>query len=292
MSPPLCSMDLNHLQGIPMKTLLCTLVLAALGLFHSRAAMSDTLDDIQKRGELIVGMEIAYKPFEFFRDGQAVGFDVDMAQLIAKGLGVKLRTVDAAWAGIVPALLEKKFDVILSGMTITGDRLKKVNFSQPVALGSVVFLARMNDGKINRAEDLSGKVVATQLGSVGDRVARQFEVRLKDSGKPGYSAFKLYDGFAETYLELGLGRIDAVSGALPVFQSVIAERPGRYKIIDGIQDIESYLGMALRKGDDRLLKAVDEQITALKRSGQLLQLQIKWFGAAQQVPDAIPAQLP
>lgn len=275
-----------------MKKTLSALILAVSSLLHGTAATADTLDDIKSRGELVVGMEVAYKPFEFFQDGQVVGFDVDVAKHVADALGVKLKTVDAAWAGILPALLEKKFDVVLSGMTITGDRMKKVSFSQPVAVGSVVFLVRKNDDKITKAEDVSGKIVATQLGSIGDRVAKQFQAKLTAAGKPGYSNFKLYDAFPEAYLELGTGRVDAVAGALPVLQSVVAERPGRYKIVSGIQDIEAYLGMAVRKEDESLLKFVNEQIQVLKRSGKLAQLQLKWFGGSQSVPDAIPANLP
>lgn len=275
-----------------MKKTLSALILAVSSLLHGTAATADTLDDIKSRGELVVGMEVAYKPFEFFQDGQVVGFDVDVAKHVADALGVKLKTVDAAWAGILPALLEKKFDVVLSGMTITGDRMKKVSFSQPVAVGSVVFLVRKNDDKITKAEDVSGKIVATQLGSIGDRVAKQFQAKLTAAGKPGYSNFKLYDAFPEAYLELGSGRVDAVAGALPVLQSVVSERPGRYKIVSGIQDIEAYLGMAIRKEDESLLKFVNEQIQALKRSGKLAQLQLKWFGGSQSVPDAIPANLP
>lgn len=274
-----------------MKRTLSILLLASSSLIHG-AANADTLDDIKSRGELVVGMEVAYKPFEYFQDGQVVGFDVDVAKHVADALRVKLKTVDAAWAGILPALLEKKFDVVLSGMTITADRMKKVNFSQPVAVGSVVFLVRKNDDKINKADDVSGKVVATQLGSIGDRVAKQFQAKLVAAGKPGYSNFKLYDAFPETYLELSNGRVDAVAGALPVLQSVVTERPGRYKIVTGIQDIEAYLGMAVRKEDESLLKFVNEQIDALKKSGKLAQLQVKWFGGLQTVPDSIPANLP
>lgn len=275
-----------------MKKTLLALVLSVSSLLHGTAASADTLDDIKSRGELVVGMEVAYKPFEFFQNGQVVGFDVDVAKHVADALGVKLRTVDASWAGILPALLEKKFDVVLSGMTITGDRMKKVSFSQPVAVGSVVFLVRKNDDRITKAEDVAGKVVATQLGSIGDRVAKQFQAKLTATGKPGYSNFKLYDAFPEAYLELGNGRVDAVAGALPVLQTVVAERPGRYKIVTGIQDIEAYLGMAIRKEDESLLKFVNEQIQGLKGSGKLAQLQLKWFGSAQTVPDAIPANLP
>ena len=277
-----------------MKKLLSTLLsttLATLTVIAAAPAHADALDTIKARGEMVIGMEVAYRPFEFFQNGNTVGFDVDIVKSMADSLGVKLKTVDTAWAGILPALLERKFDAVLSGMTITADRQKKVNFTQPVAIGSVVFLVRSNDERIKRAEDVAGRVVATQLGSIGDRVAKQYEAKLVASGKKGFSAFKLYDAFPEAYLELSNGRIDAVSGALPVLQAVVAERPGRFKIVDGIQDVEAYLGMAIRKEDTALLKFANDHIAELKRSGKLEQLQIKWFGSKQQVPDTVPAPM-
>jgi polar amino acid transport system substrate-binding protein len=268
---------------------LLSTTLAALTAFAAAPAQAEALDAIKARGEMVIGMEVAYRPFEYFQNGETVGFDVDILKSMAEALGVKLKTVDTAWAGILPALLERKFDAVLSGMTITADRQKKVNFTQPVAIGSVVFLVRSNDDKIKRAEDVSGRVVATQLGSIGDRVAKQYEAKLVAAGKKGFSSFKLYDAFPEAYLELSNGRIDAVSGALPVLQAVVSERPGRFRIVDGIQDVEAYLGMAIRKEDQALLQFANAHITELKRTGKLEQLQIKWFGAKQAVPDTVPA---
>jgi polar amino acid transport system substrate-binding protein len=275
-----------------MKLSLSTLLLSIASLLPLAPAHADTLADIKARGELVVGMEISYKPFEYFQDGKAVGYDIDTLQIMADALGVKLKTVDTAWAGIVPALLEKKFDAVLSGMTITADRLKKVNFSNPTSIGSVVFLVRKDDARIQTAADTSDKIVATQLGSAADRVSKAYQAKLVAAGKPGYKEFKLYDTFPDAYVELGNKRIDAVAGALPVLQVVVHDRPGRFKIIGGIQDIEAYNGMAIRKEDEALLKFANEQIKTMKSSGKMAELQKKWFGDVQNVPDTIPADLP
>src|ERR1700737_879786 len=95
--------------------------LCAVGILVSaRVASADILDDIKKKGEMVVGMEVAYVPYEFFKDGEVMGYDVDIARKFAEKLGVKVTFVDTEWAGIIPALLAKKFDVIISGMPITG----------------------------------------------------------------------------------------------------------------------------------------------------------------------------
>ncbi|MGE3871337.1 MAG: transporter substrate-binding domain-containing protein [Parvibaculaceae bacterium] len=255
-------------------------------------AEADALSDIKAKGEFVVGMEVAYKPFEYFDNGQTVGFDIDVANEIAGAMGVKLKTVDTQWAGILPALLTKKFDVILSGMTITNERMKKVNFSSPVAVGTMAFLVREHDHSLNVPEDTDGKIVATQLGSIGDKIAKAYEEKLKASGKSGYKEYKLYDAFPEAYVDLNNGRIDAVVGALPVLQALTVEQPGKYRIVEGVQDVEAYLAMAIRKEDEALLAFVNQELKKMKESGRFAEIQKKWFGTTQTIPDAIPEVLP
>src|SRR5208337_2967741 len=132
-------------------------------------------DEIKKRGEMVIGMEAAYVPYESIKDGQIVGFDCEIGQLFAAKLGVKVKFVDTEWSGIIPALYTKKFDAILSGMTITKDRSEKVLFSQPYAEASNMVLIRATDDTIKSAADLSGKKVGSQLGSAGSQVAKKFE---------------------------------------------------------------------------------------------------------------------
>ena len=100
-------------------------------LAAASCAHSDTLDDIKKRGEMIVGVEAAYVPYEFIKDGQIIGYDIDIGNRFAEKLGVKAKFMDTQWSGIIAALLTKKFDTVLSGMTITKDRAEKLNFSMP-----------------------------------------------------------------------------------------------------------------------------------------------------------------
>src|SRR5271155_1198477 len=87
-------------------------------VFLASVAHADVLDDIKKKGEIIIGTEAAYIPYEYFKDGKIIGYDVDLAEIFfGKNLGIKVTFVDTAWNGIIPALLAKKFDIIFSGMT-------------------------------------------------------------------------------------------------------------------------------------------------------------------------------
>ncbi len=90
-------------------------------------AKKSTLEEILKRGELRVGFEAGYMPFEMTdKKGNFVGFDIDMAKEMAKAMGVKFVPVNTAWDGIIPSLITGKFDIIMSGMTVTQERNLKV----------------------------------------------------------------------------------------------------------------------------------------------------------------------
>jgi polar amino acid transport system substrate-binding protein len=265
---------------------------AAIAVAMLSSAHAGTLDDIKKRGEMVVGMEVAYVPYEFFKDGQIIGYDVDIANKIAEKLGVKAKFVDTEWNGILPALIAKKFDTILSGMTITKERAEKLNFSMPYAEATNVILIRENETSIKTAEDISGKRVGAQISSAGDKVAKQFEEALKAKGKPGYSDYKLYDHYPEAYVDLTNNRTDAVVNSLSTLAVVMKEQPGKFRTVSGIQDLKAYFGMAFRKEDTDYLKFVNEQFAELKKSGELAKLQQKWFGSTMETPDEVPANLP
>ncbi len=277
-------MDLRRLLTTGMGALALTVAASAV--------QADIFDDIKKKGEMVVGMEVAYVPYEFFKDGEVMGYDVDLTRRFAEKLGVKVKFVDTEWAGIIPALLANKFDVIISGMTITAERAQKVNFSMPYAEATSVVLARADDDSIKTAEDLAGKRVGAQLGSAADKVAKKFEDAIKAKGKPGYSDYKLYDHYPEAYVDLTNKRIDGVVNALSSLQIVIKETPGKYKTVTGVQDIKAYFGMAFRLDDKKMLAFVNEQLGEMKKNGELDKLQIKWFGSTTETPNEVPKELP
>ncbi|HKY90058.1 MAG TPA: transporter substrate-binding domain-containing protein, partial [Nevskiaceae bacterium] len=113
---------------------LLALVLASAAARASDQALweKSTLNQIIKRGELRVGLEAGYMPFEMLdKNGNIIGFDVDIAKKMASVLKVKVRFVNTQWDGIIPALLTDKFDILMGGMTITPERNLQVNFCKP-----------------------------------------------------------------------------------------------------------------------------------------------------------------
>jgi polar amino acid transport system substrate-binding protein len=241
---------------------------------------------------LIIGTEAAYVPYEFFKDGKIIGYDPDIADLMVPKIGVKAEFIDTQWSGIIPALYAKKFDCIISAMTITKERSEKVLFSMPYADASNVILLRASEASIKTADDLSGKVVGVQLGSAAAGIIKAFDAKLKAAGKPGFSDVKQYEHYPEAYQDLLNKRIDAVVNSRSTMLVVMRDAPGKFKMIAGISDITAYFGMAFRKEDPALRDFVNTQLAAMKQDGTLSKLQEKWFGATMETPNAVPENLP
>jgi polar amino acid transport system substrate-binding protein len=263
-----------------------------LGLSAVRPARADTLDEVKKRGTLIIGTEAAYVPYEFFKDGKIIGYDPDIADLMVPKIGVKAEFIDTAWNGIIPALYAKKFDCIISAMTITKERADKVLFSMPYADASNVILLRADESRITTADDLSGKIVGVQLGSAAAGIIKVFEAKLKATGKPGYADVKQYEHYPEAYQDLLNKRTDAVVNSRSTMMVVMRDAPGKFKMLPGVSDITAYFGMAFRKEDTALHDFVNTQLAALKEDGTLAKLQEKWFGGTMDTPNTVPETLP
>ena len=262
------------------------------GLAGSRAARADTLDEVKQRGTLTIGTEAAYVPYEFFKDGKIVGYDPAIADLMVSKIGAKAQFIDTAWSGIIPALYAKKFDCIISAMTITKERAEKVLFSMPYADASNMILLRAEDDRIKTADDLSGKILGVQLGSAAAGIIKVFEAKLKAAGKPGYADVKQYEHYPEAYQDLLNKRTDAVVNSRSTMMVVMRDAPNKFKMISGISDITAYFGMAFRKDDTALRDFVNTQLAAMKQDGTLGKLQEKWFGGTMQTPNTLPEVLP
>ncbi len=263
-----------------------------VGLSSVRPACADAMADAKKRGTLIVGMEVAYVPYEFFKDGKIMGYDPDIIALMVPKLGVKAQLVDTAWNGIIPALYAGKFDCIVSAMTITKERAEKVLFSMPYADASNVILLRADETVIKTADDLSGKVIGVQLGSAAAVIVKTFEDKLKAKGLPGYKEVKQYEHYPEAYQDLLNKRIEAVVNSKSTLMVVMRDAPGKFKILPGVSDVTAYFGMAFRKEDGALRDFVNSQLAEMKTDGTLDKLQMKWFGSTMPTPNTIPDVLP
>jgi polar amino acid transport system substrate-binding protein len=252
-------------------------------------AQSVTLAQIKAAGELKIGCEAAYVPFTFRDAGKIVGYDVELADLFCKSLGVKPNFIDTAWSGVIPSLYAKKFDVIMSSMSYTKERLERVAFSIPYAEASQAMLVRAGDaGAIKAAGDLNGRVLAVKLGSPGQVLQEKMLATLKASGGSGFKELRVFDDHPSAYVALAQNRVDAVLNTIPTLAMVLKDAPGKYAIVKGI-GADNWAGIAARKEDPEIVSFLNTELTRLKADGTLYKLQEKWFGFRMTLADKIPA---
>jgi polar amino acid transport system substrate-binding protein len=271
----------------PLARLMTLAGLVACLLTPLAAFSQDTLAEIRKRGVINVFVEAQYRPYEF-RDqsGEIVGLDIDLARaMFEKGLGVKVVFTDLDLTGVLGALLTRKADVVISGITITQERTKRFDISIPYSEAGAAVLVRVDENRMKGPEDLSGKTIGTQLGSSSQKAAEAFEAQLKGQGKPGYAELKTYERFPTAQQDLLAKRIDAVVQGRPPLKVLIKERPGQFKILSGLGP-KAYYGVVIRKGDTALLEYVNDHIRKFKQDGTLKALQEKWLGESEgNLPD-------
>lgn len=221
--------------------------------------------------DLIMGTEATFAPFEFTDEkNNIIGFDIDIAQYIAKEMGRKLVIKDMPFKSLTGALNAKQIDFIIAGMTITADRQEEANFSEPYYNASQVIVILGDDNRnITVPEDLADLVIAVQMGTTG---AFEAEAIKGDENDP---SIKQFDKVNEAFMELKNGRADAVIIDKPVAERYI-QVLGGMKIV-GEPFTNEQFGIAVRKEDQALLEAINRALTKLKDSGEYDRIFAKWF---------------
>ncbi len=232
---------------------------------------NSTLHQILKRGELRVGMEAGYMPFEM-RDkkGKIIGFDVDLARLMAKSMGVELVIVNTQWDGIIPALLTEKFDILMSGMTITPERNLQVNFSDPyIVIGQSILLNAKLADRIKSHEDLNTPeyTIATKLGTTGEIAAKRYLPEAK---------IRSFETEVDAAMEVRNGRADAFVYDLPYNLIYAAQFPEALVHLNEPFTREA-LGWGVRKGDPDFLNWLNNFLRQIRDDGVYDALYRKWF---------------
>ncbi|MDP4144587.1 MAG: ABC transporter substrate-binding protein [Bacillota bacterium] len=220
------------------------------------------------QGELSIGVDDSFPPMEF-RDenNNLVGFDVDLANEIGKKLGVKIKWVPTDWNGILLSLNSKKFDIVLSSLSITDERKKQITFSDSYFDINQVIAVKNGNTSIKSSADLKGKAVGCQLGTTGDDAASKLT---------GLKELKKYDKATEAFHDLTIGRLDAVIIDSPV-AGYYSKKGGGFSVLDEKLTKEP-IGIGFRQGNTDLQQAVQKAIDELKKDGTLSKLSVKWFG--------------
>ena len=242
------------------------------------------LEQIKKRGTLRIGLS-TFVPWAM-RDkkGDLIGFEIDVGKRVAADMGVEVEHIPTAWDGIIPALLAGKFDVIISGMSITMKRNLTVNFTHPYANTGYILVAStaMAQKKgLKTLEDYNSSdiTIATRRASTGAIAAQKNFPKAKliyfDDGTMGIQ-------------ETANGKVDATTSTPPKAAYDIEKRPGKLFVVDRTLMSPTREAFAVRKGDPDILNWFNNWIDNVKASGWLQERHAYWFTTrewADQLPD-------
>lgn len=264
----------------PLLVVAVALVLAACGSTSTppsgTAKVSPPPDSaLFTAGTLTVGSDVSYPPQEFFPEGSttAAGFDIDVGKAIADKLGLKYAVVNTPFDGIIPALNSKKFDIMISAMTITDERKKAVDFIPYFVAGESFVVAANATINPTKLEDLCGKKVAAESGTAELDEANGLN---KSGGACASNPVKVvtFQKDTEALAELKKGNVDIHFTDSPVAGYEVKQTSG-LKISGGIIEVAPE-GIAIRKGDTEINRAVTEAFNQMKTDGTYAALLHKW----------------
>ena len=265
-----------------LKSLLYTVVVAGLFAAASSTMADDTrqalssesvIETIKKRGSLRVGMA-TFVPWAMRdKNGELIGFEIDVATQVAEDMGVDIEFVPTAWDGIIPALVAGKFDVIIGGMSITAKRNLTINFTHPYANTGYILMAsteRADEKGLKTLEDFnqSGVTIATRRASTG-AVAMQ----------KNFPKAKLiyFDDDTLAYQEAANGNVDGVSSTPPKAAFEIEKRGDKLRVVSPKLMSPTREAFAVRKGDPDALNFFNNWIQESHASGWLKERHNYWF---------------
>lgn len=218
---------------------------------------------------LKVGGDAAFAPFEFVdeKTNQVAGFDVDIMKAIGEVIGYEVQYLNLAWDGLIPSLLNGNIDVIASGMSITEDRAKQVNFSEPYFVSGLTMMIRKENNTFKTFDDLAGKNISVQISTTGDFKAEEI---------PGAKVLR-YNTSPESLQNVIMYTADACILDLPVAEAYLAKNPNAPLKNLGVLSDDDHFGLAMRKKDTDLLEQINAALEQIKADGTYDELVAKWF---------------
>ena len=236
-----------------------TLLLCLVTL--STTALAGTLEDVKKRGELIVGVRYDMPPFGTVDpQGNLQGIDVELAKQIANKLGVKVKYQQVTAQTRIPMLLNGNVDLIAAGLAKTEEREKVVQYSSVYIETGTVFLV-LKDSPIKSWQDVKGKTVATIQGSSYLGLLRQKTTDFNSL---------VFQEYPQAILAVEQGRADTLMVEDATAVNLIKGREDKFKLVGRPRDFEAYeIGLGMRKNDQEWVKYVNSVLADLWKSGEI-----------------------
>ncbi len=262
------------------KILVSSLVALGLAVVANVAWAQDTtsslvsesvIETIKERGALRTGLDFFVPWAMRAKNGDLIGFEVDVAKRVAEDMGVKLELVPTAWDGIIPALLSGKFDLIIAGMSITPERHLRINFTEPYASSGMMIVANSETaGGLSAASDFNDRkyTIGGKRGTIGVDAATKHAPKAK---------LRQYDEEAVALQDTINGTIDAYFASSPTPERAVNSSEGRLYLPVRIPFDGSLESFGIRKGDPDAMVFFNNWIRLRTHDGWLKERHDYWF---------------
>ena len=223
---------------------------------NTQTGEGDLLSQILDKGEIVVAMEGTWAPWTYHDENDnLVGYDVEVAQLIAEKIGVKATFIEGEWDGLLAGLDAGRYDIMVNGVDITEERAEKYDFSTPYAYNRTAVIVKSDNDDIQSMEDLDGKSTANTISSTYAEVAEKYGATVTG-----------VDDLNQTFELLLSGRIDATLNAEVTFYDYLNAHPDAPIKIATLDPEVTEVAIPVRKGEQSksLLEAIDAAIGELR----------------------------
>ncbi|MGZ5180857.1 MAG: transporter substrate-binding domain-containing protein [Ramlibacter sp.] len=245
---------------------------AALGLAAGLAlaattAIAQAPEDLKKKGEINVGLLVDFPPYGTTNaQNQPDGYDADVARLLGKDWGVKVNLVPVTGPNRIPFLLTNKVDLLVASLAITPERAKQVQFSKPYSAATIV-LYGPKKAAIKGPADLKPLKIGVARASTQDVALTQIA--------PQGTEIRRFDDDASAMQALIAGQVDAIGCSTTVAAQINKRQPDTFEPKFVLKQQE--MAVAMRPGQDALLKAVNDFVAKNTANGELNKLYRKWL---------------
>ncbi|WP_438313838.1 transporter substrate-binding domain-containing protein [Sporosarcina sp. FA9] len=258
--------------GVYSLMLAIMLVLAACGSDKANSSKDESPENSTGAAKEIykVGIDTTYPPFEFEVDGKYTGIDIDLITAIAKNQGINIEFDAMDFGGIIPAMQADQLDIAIAGMSITEDRKKVVDFSDPYFEAGLSLVVGADSSDIETIGDLKGKTIAAKNGTTGAIFAQENEAEY------GYTLV-LFDDSPAMFQEVSNGKADALIEDYPVIAYAIAQNNLDLQIVGERLNGDNY-GIAILKGKHQdILQKINKGLQDLRDSGEYDEIIAKYI---------------
>lgn len=239
----------------------------ACGSFNNSSSVGE-LDQIKENGEIVFGTEGTYAPFSYHdADDKLTGYDVEVATAVAKELGVKAKFVEANWDSLLAGVDAKKFDTVADQVAPSDERKQKYDFTDLYTYSQGVAVTKKGNDDIKTFADIKGKNAAETKTSNWNQTAQENGANIVSVNDFAQAVDAITSGRAEVTLNDKLAVLD-----------YLKQKPDAEVQISAKSEVSPAAAFPIRKGEDDLVKAVNDALAKLRKKGVLEKLSVKYFG--------------